>query len=243
MVAADEAVTKLDSRVDGVETTVQGQLSTFNSTFQGSENARAEKYDQWFVKFQEKTDNNFVDMVKKTDATLEVLDDYQERAEKVLGTVIDTAQAGAYAKYASEEKQSANTYRRAAILLMAVAALVLFLPELAHALKAATEYSVDWQKALARLPFSLILFAPALYLAKESSKHRLNEVSNRRRQHILRTIGPYLALLDDQKAQEIKSEVAKSIFADMAPVEDKSTDTANLLAQLSNLVSAVTKKG
>lgn len=54
-------------------------------------------------------------------------------------------------------------------------------------------YTVDWQKALYRLPFSLILFAPAVYLAKESSRHRNNEVLNRSRQHILTTIEPYLA--------------------------------------------------
>jgi len=181
-------------------------------------------------------------MTKRNVAAIGVLDDYQSQAERVLGTVIDTAQAGAYAKYANEEKASANRYRIAAILLMACAATVLFLPELAHVVQAASAYTVDWQKALSRLPFSLILFAPALYLAKESSKHRTNEVVNRRRQHILTTIGPYLALLDDKRSQEIKAEVAKSIFSDAPIIDEKADDTANLLAQLTNLTKVLSGK-
>lgn len=241
MTSANNEVAKLDGRLATVETTVQGQLSTFNSTFQGSEISRAEKYDTWLGKFQEKVDGQFVEMAKKSGMALKVLEDFQSQAEKVLGTVIDTAQAGAYAKYATEERDNANLYRRAAIVLMVLAALVLFLPELTHALQAAITYTVDWQKALTRLPLSLILFAPALYLAKESNKHRINEVSNRRRQHILTTIGPYLALLDEKKADEIKAEVAKNLFTDSSSLEDKSADASNVLAQLSNLATLITK--
>jgi len=191
---------------------------------------------------QTKIDEQFTSVAAKYAASLVVLGDYQDQAGKVLGSVVDTSQAGAYATYASEEKKSANTYRRLAIGMMAAAALVLFLPEIGHFAQAIGGYTVDWQKALYRLPFSLILFAPAAYLARESSKHRDNEVVNRRRQHILTTIGPYLALLDVKKAEDIKAEVAKSIFADTLPIsDDKAGETGNVLAQISNLITTLMK--
>ncbi|WP_157616857.1 hypothetical protein [Rhodanobacter sp. Soil772] len=241
-VRANEAVDKLDQRLAALETQLQTQLAGFNTAFQTSESSRAERYDKWMEAQQSKVDEQFTLVAAKHATGLVVLGGYQDQAGKVLGSVVDTSQAGAYATYASEEKKNANTYRRLAISMMAVAALVLFLPEIGHFAQTLNGYTVDWQKALYRLPFSLILFAPAVYLARESSKHRNNEVVNRRRQHILTTIGPYLALLDVKKAEEIKAEVAKSIFADTLPIGgDKAGETGNVLAQISNLVTTLMK--
>ena len=116
---------------------------------------------------------------------------------------------------------------RFAIGSIAVDALVLFAPEAISWVQNGVTFTVDWKLALYRLPFSLVLFAPALYLAKESSRHRTNEVLNRRRQHILTTIGPYLALLPQEKADAIKAEVAKSIFSENLSVFDDKTRRRN----------------
>lgn len=241
--SANTEMEKLDQRIAGMEAALPTHLSGFSSAFLVSENHRAERYDKWVESYQKKLDDQFVVAAQKFSAGQVVLDDYLDRAGKVLGSVVDTAQAGAYATYANEEKKSANSFRRSAIGMMIVAALVLFIPEISHFVESGAGYTVDWQKALYRLPFSLILFAPALYLSKESSKHRINEVANRRRQHILTTIGPYLALLPASKAEEIKAEVAKSIFADNASVaDDKSGDAGNLVAQLTNFMTAVAKR-
>ncbi len=242
MKSADDEMTKLDSRVDNVETTVQGQLSTFNSTFQTSESTRTATFDGWLAKFQERAIADYTKLTEQNGAGLLAMQSFQDDAEKVLGTVIDTAQAGAYAKYANEEKNSANSYRRAAIGSMVLAALVLFVPEFVHWIEQGSAYVVDWKQALYRVPFSLILFAPALYLAKESSRHRTNEVINRRRQHILTTIGPYLALLPEEKADAIKADVAKSIFSESLPVfEDKTPDVGAFALQFSQLLTTLTK--
>ncbi len=240
---ADQAIDKLGDRLTAMEGQFQAQLSSFTQTFTTAETSRAERHDKWQETQQTKADESFTTTATKYSVGLDVLADYQDQAKKVLGTVVNTSQAGAYATYANEEKASANSYRRLAILLMGIAALVLFLPELWHIAQTIGGYTVDWQKALYRLPFSLILFAPAVYLAKESTRHRNNEVLNRRRQHILTTIEPYLALLDKQKAEEVKTEVAKSLFTDtIAATGDKDEDTGNVLAQLSNLAATLLKK-
>ncbi|WP_043694375.1 hypothetical protein [Luteibacter sp. 9133] len=241
--AADHAIDKLGERLTAIEGQFQTQLSGFVQTFTTAESSRAERHDNWQAAQQVKADEAFATTAAKYAKGLDVLGDYQDQAGKVLGTVVNTSQAGAYATYANEEKVSANSYRRLALWLMAVAALVLFLPELWHIAQAVGTYTVDWQKALYRLPFSLVLFAPAVYLAKESTRHRNNEVLNRRRQHILTTIEPYLALLDKQKAEEVKTEVAKSLFTDgVIATADRDEDTGNVLAQLANLATTLMKK-
>ena len=241
---ATTEIEKLEARVTTMEAALPLQLAGYNSDFQTSEKARNDKHETWIALFQEKVDRQFTEAATKFTVGQDTMGAYLEQAQKVLGSVVDTGQAGAYATYASQEKKSANVFRLLAIVLMVVAALVLFLPELANAAKAAAEYEMDWKKALYRLPFSLILFAPAIYLAKESSKHRTNEVLNRRRQHILTTIGPYLALLTAEKADQIKAEVAKSIFADNLPgMGEKAPETANVIAQVTNLVDTISKTG
>jgi len=234
---AIDRIERMEKRLTDLDTQMGGQLAGYNTAFQNSENARGERFEKWMQGYDAKLDDAFVAYTKKAGTATQAIDNLQLQAGKVLGSVVDTSQAGAYATYATEEKKSANLYRRFAILLMVLAALILFVPEIAQAVNSGLPYTVDWQKALPRLPFSLVLFAPALYLARESSRHRTNEITNRRRQHILTTIGPYLALLPEEKAEEIKAEVAKSIFSEGGPAgDDKASETSNLLAQLANLV-------
>ena len=239
MEAAIEKIDKIESRADNVDAVVQSQLSSFNQTFQGSESSRASAFDLWLSKFQEKSENDYANLAKQNAAGLSAMLSFQDDAKRVLGTVIDTAQAGAYAKYANEEGGTANWYRRFAIFSMLSASLVMFVPEIFHLLKQGMDYSVDWEKALYRLPFSLILFAPALYLAKESGKHRANEVVSRRRQHILTTIGPYLAFLPKEKADEIKADVAKNVFSENLNFSEEKMPDAGSLAALSQLLSLI----
>lgn len=234
---AIDRVERMEKRLSDLDAQLGGQITGYNTAFQNSENARGERFEKWMQGYDAKLDDAFVAYTKKAGVATQAIDNLQLQAGKVLGSVVDTSQAGAYATYATEEKKSANLYRRLAILLMVLAALVLFVPEIAQATHSGLPYSIDWQKALPRLPFSLVLFAPALYLARESSRHRTNEITNRRRQHILTTIGPYLALLPEDKAEEIKAEVAKNIFSEGGPTaDDKTSETSNLLAQLANLV-------
>lgn len=233
-----DRIDRMEKRLTEIDTQMSTQLNGYNTSFQSSENARGERFEKWMQGYDGKLADEFKAFTNRAGIATQAIDNMQLQAGKVLGSVVDTSQAGAYATYATEEKRSANLYRRSAIVLMILAAVVLFVPEIAQVAHSGLPYSVDWQKALPRLPFSLVLFAPALYLAKESSRHRTNEITNRRRQHILTTIGPYLALLPEAKAEEIKADVAKNIFSEGGPTpDDKLSDTSNLLAQLANLTA------
>lgn len=251
----EKSLAALKEQLQSVSQTIQKQTAEFNTQFQASEKARAEKYDAALAKLEKRIDDEVVRLGTKADAefeklatkagtTLEVLGKFHDDAAKVFGVVVNTLQAGAYSSYANEEKKTANILRWSAIVLMILGVAVLVVPEIAKFIKEAEKYALDWRVTLGRIPFSIILFVPAFYLARESNKHRNTEVLNRRRELILSTIDPYLALLDDDKAQQIKLEIAKGIFSEgTLPASDSSTDEAgNVIAQITNLIKQAQAK-
>lgn len=243
---------KLDSELATVTQTIQQQTSEFNTQYQSSETSRNEKFDKAYdkytsdfdkayEKFRSESDGNFKSLAERASKIIEVLVKFQDDAAKVYGVTINTLHGGAYSSYANEEKNSANWLRRLAALLMLIGVGFLVVPEVVLAFKD-EPYVFLWEKVLGRLPLSLVVFVPAFYFAKESSKHRNNEVANRRRQHILTTLDPYIELMDEDKAQELKADVAKTIFSETSVSSDSEAETANLISQLANLAKQIKGK-
>lgn len=231
-------LTNLRAKIATVEQTIQRQTAEFNNQFQLSEKSRLDKFtaletkletkhDEISIKLQDKADGELSTLAVKSEIIIKVLNSYQEKAAKVYGVVSNTLQAGAYSSYATEEKKSANFFRWSAITLMILAVGILVVPEAIKIYKDLEKYQLDWHLTLGRVPFSLILFVPAFYLARESSRHRNTEIINRRRELILSTIDPYLALFDPIKAEEIKSNIANGIFSETTQAEDSSISEAN----------------
>lgn len=231
--ASVSELASLNEKLKAVEQSIQQQTATFNTQFQTNETARNTKFEQIIIKLENKADEKFTELATKSEVIIKVLNSYQEKAAKVYGVVSNTLQAGAYSSYANEEKRSANFFRWSAIILMVIAVGILVVPEIIKIYKNLEDYRLDWRLTLGRVPFSLILFVPAFYLARESGKHRNTEVVNRRRELILSTIDPYLALFDPIKAEQIKSDIAKGVFSETTQTEDSSvSEASNVISQI-----------
>lgn len=233
----DKGLVSLKEQLQTVTQTIQKQTAEFNTQFQANEKARTDKGEAATVKLQERMDGEFKDLATKAGLVLKILGKFHDDAAKVYGVVVNTAQAGAYSIYAKEEKRAADYLRWSAISLMVIGVVILVAPEILKIFSDAEDYVLDWKRTLGRVPFSLILFVPAFYLAGESKRHRNTEITNRRRELILSTIDPYLALLDNGKAEQIKVDVAKGIFSEGGlTAEESGGDPGNVLAQLTNFL-------
>lgn len=245
----EKSLLGINEQINTITQNIQVQTAQFNTQFQTGEKNRGDKFDAALSKLEKriddevlrlgtKADSEFERLATKSVTIIEVLVKLQDDASKVFNVVVNTLQAGAYSSYANEEKKSANNLRWAAIGMMIVAVAIMVVPEFMNILAHFEGYSMDWQKILGRVPLSAILFIPAFYFARESNKHRNTEVQNRRREHILSTIDPYLALLPKDTAEKIKVDVAKGIFSENSPVctDSSSDETANLIAQITNLI-------
>ena len=180
-----QELTSLKEQLKLVEQTIQKQTAEFNTQFQANETARNTKFELVTANLENKVNDEFSRLAIKSEVLINVLKSYQEKAAKVYGVVSNTLQAGAYSSYANEEKQSANFYRWSAIVLMILAVALLVVPEVLKIINDLENYQLDWRLTLGRVPFSLILFVPAFYLARETGKHRNTEIVNRRRANTL----------------------------------------------------------
>jgi hypothetical protein len=227
--------------------------SEFNTLFQAEETSRSNKFEKSLTTLNDKVESNISDYSNNADTEfktlsvkvakiIEVLTKFQDDASKVYGVTINTLQGGAYSSYANEERKTANSYRTYASILMLLGVTFLVAPEL-YTMYTEESYVFDWKKVLGRIPLSLVVFVPAFYFARESGKHRTNEVVNRRRQHILTTLDPYIELMDETKADDLKMHVAKTVFSETSVATNSDEkETGNIISQLSNLVSQLKGK-
>lgn len=241
---------ELTSQIKTVEQTIQQQTTEFNTQYQASEKTRADKFEKELAayssqsennieKYTNKSDEEFKNLSLRTGKIIEVLTNLQDDASKVYGVTINTLQAGAYSSYANNEEKVANRYRLYASLLMLLGVGFLVLPEMRLLIENGS-YNFDWIKVVGRIPLSLVVFVPAFYFARESGKHRSNEIVNRRRQHILTTLDPYIELMKEENAENLRIHVAKTVFSENLPSGDsKDNETGNTLSQLANLAKQI----
>ncbi len=239
-------LTGLANDIKTVEQTIQQQTSQFNTQYQNSEQRRADLFNKAyekqafnteleFSKYEKIIDEEFKNLSTKSTTIIEVLVKLQDDASKVYGVTINTLQGGAYSSYASDERKIANRLRLLASSLMFIGVGFLVIPEILSLYKN-VDYSFEWLKVLGRIPLSLVVFVPAFYFARESTKHRNTEVFNRRRQHILSTLEPYLELMETEEAQTLRTHVAKTVFSEASTSSvSNEMETGNILSQLANL--------
>jgi len=223
-----------------IKQTIEGQTAEFNRQFQESEQSRQVKFEKVIDALDSKSDVEFEKLAEKLGTILKVAQSYEDQIKRVLNVVVNTAQAGSYKTYANEEKKSANYYRYAAIFLMFFGVSLIIVPEMIHFIDNMQTYIFDWKNGAQRGIVSMIMFVPAFYLAKESSKHRANEIKNRQRELVLSTIDPYIELLSTDKKEDLKSEIAKKIFGESDSPQSKE-DSTNFLAQLTNFMTQIDK--
>ncbi|QEM80916.1 hypothetical protein [Halomonas binhaiensis] len=246
----ESKLAELSTQIDNVEQTIQKQTAEFNTQYQSSEKERSERFNKDLSEYSKKleghireytgkSDDEFKNLSLKTVKIIEVLTKLQDDATKVYGVTINTLQAGAYSSYANDEKKVANRYRLYASALMLLGVCFLVVPELRLIFENG-DYTFDWVKVVGRIPLSLVVFVPAFYFAKESGKHRENEINNRRRQHIITTLDPYIELMDPKNAEDLRVHVAKTVFSENTSYnESKENDTGNILSQLTDLAKQI----
>lgn len=196
----NEATGKLDDFVRG-----------FEKQFAATEGSRSERFKQELEQYSDAAKEN-----------LDLMSSKKEDAEKILGVIIEATHAGSYKNQANEDKRSADVLRNLSIFLMVVASILLAVPIIASLLWAGL-FEFSWKEIINRTAVSSAFFITAIYCARESTKHRLNEQKNRKRELTLVSARPFLALLDDSKEkEEMKLKIANNLFIDETAIDERS---------------------
>lgn len=175
-------------------------------------------------------------------AILDQLRQKQSEVNELVGLISGTAVAGSYASSAETEKKWADATRNGSVFLMLTAVLII-----GYSLLETGTPHFDWQIGLFRLIFSLALSVPAVYLARESTKHRAQQYAYLRMSLDLQSITPYLASLPESEQHRLKAEMAIRLFAskdaDVQSVESYPLNVQELIMALAAKVSESPKEG
>ena len=172
------------------------QAKAFDTQFAESTVQRKKEYE-----------NFFEDARKQSNAHLDFLQKREAEVDKIFGAIGSTAFAGNFKTTADNEASAANLWRWIALALMAGMIAVG-----AYAFYFSIQHEIDWKIFAFRLGTVIVLAAPAVYAANESSKHRERERLNRKVHLELASIDAYLVLLPETERNKIKGNLAEKFF-------------------------------
>ncbi len=237
--------TNLRKSIEAEQTSLRQKLEELSTSFQTKHTEQQEQRSKEFSdkvnELQMLANQTIAERIKAAEVIIVALEKYEGQAKQVLGTVISTSQAGVYKSDAIEEGKARKFFRAWASTFMLFAVLVLVGPSIFDVLmKGAPNAAIDWHDWLARLPVSVVLFLPAFYFARESTRHSNNERKSKRREQILSTIDPYLELLDKTKREDLKAKLAEKIFdpndGDASSSDD---DVKGVFPHITSLIAAI----
>ncbi len=161
----------------------------------------------------------------------------RDDARKVLSALGAEAASGGYLGQAESEHKAADRWRWVGIgLFVAIAAWGVF----TIVTTGATEFTLQWLTG--RLLVALPLLGIGLYALAESGRHRQTEWRARKSELDLTALDPFVALLDDEKRNELKYDLAKRSFL-TAPVAGSTADDGNdLVKRLLDIVADAVKR-
>ena len=140
-------------------------------------------------------------------ATIEIASK-QDQINNILGHASGRVIAGDYETSAANEKGSADWLRKASIGCMAFIVAIL-----GYSVWETTKGDFQWQSSVFRVVLAFLMSAPAAYLARESTKHRVKQYQFQQTSLDLKSISPYISSLPDDVQHKIKTEAATRLFS------------------------------
>ncbi|SDR03584.1 hypothetical protein SAMN05428982_2993 [Pseudoxanthomonas sp. CF385] len=136
------------------------------------------------------------------------IDQKKDQIDKILGHVSGRTLAGDFDKNAAVEKRNADWLRYSSVFCMALTVALV-----SYTFYESAFGSFDWKLALSRIAMALFLSVPAGYLARESSRHRLQQQLYLQTSLSLKALPAYIASLPDEMQHKLKAEMTQRIFS------------------------------
>lgn len=205
LVATQDAIDAIKVDIEAQKTRLDTALNQF-STDTTKANAEADKN---FKLLRDSINASFEEQQAKLDqdgvATLDKLTAYEEQAK---GLVDASANSTISADYGSRAKQE----RRSAFLWSVGAVLVALGGLLSISVGMANMHEAGVPETIWKSSATIVLLAIAGYMGKEAGAHRKEERDAKRAQLDLNAFNPFLTLMDEEDARELRKEFAHRIF-------------------------------
>lgn len=188
-------------------------------------NAATTKFVEQKDEFGKQNEDWLKKLEETADGLIRALEEKNGQASKLLDAVGNITHAYGYSKTAQEEGDIAKKLRGWAVFFMVASVVVLVVILAFEFFIVGTK--LEWTDILLRIPVSLVILAPAIYLASEASKHRELEVENKRIELELAALNPFLEFFDADEKQKVKERLVKNYFVGHVDREKKEGDWLN----------------
>jgi len=199
--------TEFETLKTNVNTTAEAERKKFSDNFESDRKVFQEAIDTDKNTFKKSYENQKAFFDAEAKSIVEKLEQKLAEANKIVNIVGNVGVTGNYQKIANQHKESANFFRWVALGFMIVMSglLIYSIIELSN-----TDFNL--YKSLVRILAAAVLTYPAVYAARESSKHRALETKNRNLELELASIGPFIELLPEDTKQTIKEVLVNKYF-------------------------------
>jgi len=213
--------TEFETLKTTANTTIEAERKKFSENFEADRKSFKESIDTDKDTFKKAYENQKAYFDAEAKSIIEKLEQKLADANKIVNIVGNVGVTGNYQKIANQHKESANFFRWVALGFMIVMSglLIYSIIELSN-----TDFNL--YKSLVRILAAAVLTYPAVYAARESSRHRNLETQNRNLELELASIGPFIELLPEEKKQSIKEGLVNKYFGKTYPTDgDKKIDS------------------
>ncbi len=207
----ENVLTKYNNEFENLKTNLQSTIDTdrkgFSNNFETDRKLFKNSIDEDKINFKQEYEEQKNIFDSKSASIIEKLEQKLAEASKIVNIVGNIGVTGNYQNIANEHKKSANLFRWVALAFMVIMSglLIYSIIELGNA-------NFNLYKSLVRILAAAVLTYPAIYAARESSRHRNLETQNRNLELELASIGPFIELLPDDKKQSIKEGLVNKYF-------------------------------
>jgi hypothetical protein len=201
------SVTGVEGRLSQLSKDADAQLAEIKSEF-ASIKTQIEQERQSDRDERKQEFSDFFEEQRQSAETLtKKISDYEEQAKNILQIVGNIGLTGNYQNRASSEKSNADNLRMLAIGFFVIGAIILGV-----SVYSSFDGTVDTIELIARTIVALTVSAPAIYLAKESARHRSNSDRAKQTELELASLTPFLDSLPAERRQEVVESLANSYF-------------------------------
>ena len=213
-------LTRYNTEFDALKTTATSDIDLEKKKFNEVIDADRKSYKEQFDADKEANKKVFEEQKtqfeKQSADTINSLNSKLAEANKIVNIVGNVGVTGNYQNIANENKKSADNFRAIALGFMIIMSGLLIW----SIIEISKNGEFNLYKSLVRILAAAVLTYPAVYAARESTKHRKLETQNRNLELELASIGPFIELLPEDKKQKIKEELVNKYFGNHNLVTD-----------------------
>lgn len=203
---------------------------------------RSNDLKEFLPKFEKSMDSQIKAAEKRQSEFVKFLDDQSTVASNIASAYVAEEIGDNYFSRSKEEDNLANRFRLFSLILMGVVLIL----DLAFVVYGIGWVGFDKIKTSSVIAMSFLLYVPAIYLTKESARHRKVQHANMKMSQDMKAGLAFISTLSNEEQVKLRSAIALMIFSSKSAGDDK--DDANLflsqdlLSQVLNVAKSETKK-